>query len=126
MVGYLRLTQNRASIDPNTWFRQVLFSGVRWRPGRFGKSKVEQAFENFRVIDDGMDLGVMKFRITHDAMRPENNKHPTTWIHWEELQAYLQANSREGWFVEVERNRQATPPFELRFVKARPSWRPGG
>lgn len=108
-MAYLRLTQNRGNLDPDTWFKQVLFSGVTWRACHFGKNAVEEATATFRVIDDGADLGAKQLKLTHHDDLPLNHKHPATWIHWETLQPYLQANDREGWYVEVERDPVTTP-----------------
>lgn len=125
LVAYLRLTKNRAKFDPNTWFKQVLFAGVTWGPGFHGRHAVDEAHAKFRVVDGSKDLGVFTLKLTHDHGRPANHKHPATWIHWDGLQGYLHANSREGWYVSVERDPSTTPALTITFTTQKPTWRPG-
>jgi hypothetical protein len=125
LVGYLRLTQNRGALDPDVWFKDVLFAGLSWTPSFFGRNPVEEAFADFQVYEGGAMLAVHQLKLTHDAKRPLNHKHPATWIHWESLQPHLQANSREGWYVVVERVPGPAPQLILRFLQQKPAWRPG-
>ncbi len=122
-VAYLRLTQNRGELDPRRWFKNVLFAGAEWRPDTFGRHDVESATVVFRVQDGATDLGDHALLLTHDDTRPANNGTPATWIHWgDDLAAYLRENSRQGWFVIVERT---GTQLTLRLTEERPGWRPG-
>jgi hypothetical protein len=125
LVAYLRLTQNRGPLDPDVWFKNVLFAGATWTPGYFGRNSVEEATAAFQVFDGSSNLGLHQLKLTHDDKRPLNHKHPATWIHWEGLQPYLQGNNREDWYVVVERDSATSPPLTLRFVQQKPSWKPG-
>jgi hypothetical protein len=102
-VPYLRLTKSDHPIDPKSWFQQVMFAGLTWRPGWHGKSAVEESEADFRVVDNGTDLGIIRLRLTHNKTRTKSHAHPATWIHWgSTLEARLRAHNREKWWVVVE------------------------
>ncbi len=125
VVPYLRLTQNRGSLNPDTWFEQVLFQNVPWGPGFFGKNPVSTATATFAVHDGPLHLGSHNLVLTHDAKRPLNHQHPATWIHWGALQSHLAQNNRQGWYVIAEHNAAQTPALSIRFTQVKPAWKPG-
>jgi len=122
-VKYLRLTQNGMAPDPDTWFRGTMFGSLTWSPGWFGEHPVSKAFATFRVVDAGKLVDVYELMLTHDPDRPLNHQHPATWIHWgPDLESYLEANSKEDWFVVVEQT--AANQWSITWQQARPAWTP--
>jgi hypothetical protein len=118
-VAYLRMTEGGAgSADLD-----ALFAGVPWADGFFGRNPVQEAHVDFAVYDDDQPLGTYALTLTYNQARTESHMHPALWIHWgEALCEHLRQNSREGWFVVVERNEpDAVAPFTLTFQRAQPA-----
>lgn len=118
-VAYLRMTEGEAgSADLD-----ALFAGVQWAPGFFGKNPVDEAHVGFAVYDDGGSMGPHTLTLTYNEARTESHAHPALWIHWgEALVDYLRQNSREGWYVVVQRNEpDDVMPFTLLFQRTPPA-----
>lgn len=119
LVAFLRMTGGEEGSDaPDS-----LFPHTQWTDGHFGKNDVEEAHEDFEIVDDSRVLGNYNLLLTYDHERPRNHAHPALWIHWgDELQEYLRANDREGWYVIVERNPPdaAAPPLTITFQRDQP------
>lgn len=83
LVPYLRLTSGSLSSgDFQTWFRNEMFGAVPWQAGQFGKKPVEEAYVVFGVTVQGLNIGTVLFRVTHDDTRQNSNNAPNTWLHW--------------------------------------------
>lgn len=98
LVPYLRLTSgNIPTSDFQTWFRQSLFGGVAWQAGQFGGKPVEEAHIPFNVTVQGLNLGPVLFRVTHDDTRQDSNNAPNTWLHWpDQMTTILHNNNFTG------------------------------
>lgn len=115
LVPYLRLTKgNLRNHDYQTWFRDVFFSGLRWRPAKFGKEDVEKCEVLMSITFQGTDLGKIKFDVTHGRDRWRSNNTPNTWVHWPpRLQELLTENNITGAQVTIIRHRDSSYSMRL-------------
>lgn len=106
IVPYLRLTSGNISInDFQTWFRQTLFGSVAWQPGQFNSKPVEEAHVPFSVTIQGLHLGTVLFKVTHDSTRENSNNAPNTWLHWpDQMATILHSNNLTGHMVTITRD----------------------
>jgi hypothetical protein len=121
IVPYLRMTEGEGdSISPH----DLLFDMLEWHPVVVNKKTVQEAVTFFEVVDDRTVLGNFELRLTYDESRTESRAHPALWIHWGDvLRPHLEQNSREGWYVVVQRNEpdEAAPTFTLTFQRTPPA-----
>ncbi|WP_146130839.1 hypothetical protein [Sphingopyxis lindanitolerans] len=98
LVPYLRLTSGSLAVgDFQTWFRNEMFGAVAWQAGQFGKKPVEEAYVPFTVIVQGLNIGTIAFRVTHDDTRQNSNNAPNTWLHWpSQMESILHNNDFSG------------------------------
>jgi HKD family nuclease len=103
-TGNLRLSQSGFPINHRTYFVKELFGGLPWtlRPDRASESEVEVPF-NCTV--DGVSLGQVDVRISHDPNRGADQNNVTTLLHWGPvLGPVLRANNFLNFFVTLERS----------------------
>lgn len=95
LVPYLRLTSGSLSKENfQTWFRQTFFDNCAWHAGQFNKKPVEEADVPFDVTVQGLQLGPVLFKVTHDDTREDSNNAPNTWLHWpDQMASILQGNN---------------------------------
>ncbi|MDP3908598.1 hypothetical protein [Novosphingobium sp.] len=95
LVPYLRLTSgNLSSASFQTWFRQTFFANCTWQAGQFNNKPVEEAHVPFTVSVQGIQLGTVLFKATHDGTRQDSHNAPNTWLHWPpQMEAVLQNNN---------------------------------
>lgn len=98
IVPYLRLTSGSlATGDFQTWFRQQFFSNAAWQAGQFNKKAVEEAYVPFSVTVQGVAMGTVLFRVTHDDTREQSHNAPNTWLHWpDQMTSILENNNFAG------------------------------
>ncbi|GHC85335.1 hypothetical protein [Novosphingobium pokkalii] len=106
IVPYLRLTSGNISTGIfQTWFRQTLFANAAWQPGQFNGKPVEEAHIPLNVTIQGIYLGMVLFKVTHDSTRQDNNDAPNTWLHWpDQIATILHNNNFSGHVVTVTRD----------------------
>lgn len=95
LVPYLRLTSG--SLTQNnfqTWFRQTFFDNCAWQAGQFNNKPVEEAHIPYNVTVQGLHLGTVLFKATHDDTRQNSHNAPNTWLHWpSQMETLLQNNN---------------------------------
>ena len=115
LVPYLRLTSgNIPTNDFQTWFRQSLFGNVAWQAGQFHNKPVEEAYVPFNVTVQGLQLGTVLFRVTHDDTRQDSNNAPNTWLHWpDHMASILHNNNFTGCLVVIARDDAGSFSLEI-------------
>jgi len=102
-MPFLRFTRANLSINHTTWFREVFFADLQWRPetSRQGRP-IEVTQIDIQVKILGEDLGVRQMRIDHDPARALNNNAPTTHLHYDnKTRLTLESMSLTGHTVSV-------------------------
>lgn len=104
-VPYLRLTNSGHPHDTQSWFRDVFFADLDWRPGIFGAHVVEEADFVATVVLPVRQPVVRTLRVTHNAGRAGSGKNtPNTWVHWDvATRGELRANNFAGHKIILER-----------------------
>ena len=108
-VPYIRLTRSGHVSNTQTWFRNIFFQGVSWKPGRFGEQTVEQTKVRFDVKLPGQSVETRKLLVTHNATRGQTGRNtPNTWIHWDDVtRDDLRGNNYAGRTIILERTKSA-------------------
>jgi len=111
-------------IDRNTYFRDILFSGLEWRHSENVDSDTqEEVLAIIRVFVQGEFVGEYDIRISHDPDRVggitasgRGGGLPTTWLHTtpEIRQSFSDEVFVEG-YVELCGGAGSEGPFELHF-----------
>jgi hypothetical protein len=84
VVPYMRFTKSGNPQDNQTWFRNTLFAGEKWRNSSFGSHPVERCDVKIDVSIAGQNMGPRDFFVTHDSTRMNNNSTPNTWLHYDQ------------------------------------------
>lgn len=115
LVPYLRLTSGNISASTwQDWIRHTLFGGVAWQAGQFHGKPVEEAHIPFNVTVQGVQLGQVLFRVTHDATRQDSNNAPNTWLHWpDQMASILQNNNFADHNVVITRDNSGSFALEI-------------
>lgn len=101
-TGALRFTKAGHPIKQATWFREVLFSDVKWAPDptRDGRERAEVRFD---VVIDAVKVGTHVLRLKYDAEREAKQANFTTDLKWGSLTPAIIATNHVGDWVAVER-----------------------
>lgn len=115
LVPYLRLTSGSLSGNAfQTWFRNTFFNSVQWAAGTFNNKPVEEAHVPFEVTIQGVKLGTVNIKVTHDDTRQDSNNAPNTWLHWpDQLSNVLQSNNFAGHQVVLTRDNAGVFHLEI-------------
>lgn len=75
-------------IDQRTFFREVVFSNLRWtKDSPSGYTHLERAQAEFEIIIKGISYGTFRLKLTHNTKkntRAYEQKNAMTQIHWSE------------------------------------------
>jgi hypothetical protein len=97
--GSVTLVQGdyRGQIDQSTYFRNELFSDVSWKNVVTLNGKpMERAFIPMRAEVDGVNLGLLTFKVTHEPQREADQNNYTTTLHLDPLSAYFRDHEMTG------------------------------
>jgi hypothetical protein len=101
-TGNLRLSREDFSIDHTTYFFEVFFGGLDWRPnGR--QSAMSEVWVPMQTEIAGDYLGEVMLRISHLPSRISNQGNVPTVLHWGDLGARMRQNNYVGLYVSLER-----------------------
>lgn len=91
-TGNLRLSQEAFHIDHTSYFHEVFFGGMSWRPSETiaGQDELWLAFE---TVVDGDYLGAVNLRISHKPARISGQGNVPSVLHWGALGARLRQNN---------------------------------
>jgi phospholipase D-like protein len=101
-TGNLRLIEEDFSIDHTTYFFEVLFGGLDWRPNARIPEKSE-VWVPMQTVIAGDYLGEVMLLISHQPSRAASQGNVTTVLHWGDLGARMRQNNYVGLYVNIER-----------------------
>jgi HKD family nuclease len=97
VTGNVRLSQAGNPIDHKVYFREIFFGGENWIGVESGKNGYEKCLVEFEVIDNGKNLGLVPFRIDHNAARIADQNNVPTVLKWgPTMGAYMRQNNHIG------------------------------
>jgi len=102
----IALTQGdyRSRIDQTSFFREDLFGSEAWTSETTtSREPIEVTYAPIRTRIDGVDHGVLTFRITHAIHRESGTNSPTTELHLEPIAALFALSDMTGKTARIER-----------------------
>src|SRR5262249_45403723 len=112
-TGNLRLSREDFSIDHTTYFFEVFFGGLDWRPNE-RQPEMSEVWVPMQTEIAGDYLGELMLRISHLPSRISNQGNVPTVLHWGDLGARMRQNNYVGMYVSLERG--VSDDFRLTIV----------
>jgi hypothetical protein len=101
-TGNLRLSQENFSIDHTTYFFQVFFGGLDWRPNA-RNTQMAEVWVPMQTVVTGDYLGEVNLRVSYWPKRIAGQGNISTVLHWGDLGQRLRENNYIGLYVTLER-----------------------
>jgi HKD family nuclease len=94
VTGNVRLSQAGNPIDHKIYFREIFFGGEKWIGVESRENGYEKCLVEFEVIDNEKNIGLVPFRIDHNAARIADQNNVPTVLKWgPTMGAYMRQNN---------------------------------
>lgn len=93
VTGNIRLSQAGNPIDHKSYFREIFFGGENWVEAESGERGYEKCLVEFDVVVNGKAMGLIPFRIDHNAARIADQNNVPTVLKWGSMGSYMRQNN---------------------------------